>query len=384
MRPSKRALCAAIALAAVVGAGGAAADDVAKRPAQTPEQLAAAFADTVDEALVRAVSSVSESSVAIWNEQEVPASSESGATAKRFVRMGGGSGVLVSWKGKGPYVITNEHVIKGAAKIEVVPCDGTAYEAKLLDHVPQYDIALLTFVDPKFKVGRSAKLGKSEELKEGQWVIATGNPFFLGSDGHCVATLGVVSGLERTLRAEFTYANAIQHDAEVNPGNSGGPLWNLAGELVGINGMIATHEGGGIRPSNTGASFAIPLHLILKYFDDLLSDKVTATAGYLGLEVSDAKDKDGNGIGCRVDDVKDDSPAKRPMKDAKTGVAKGDLVTKLSFGSATSPQSHDIHCATDFVNALALYRQGERVRISYERTKTKMVWSGTLGRVEPK
>jgi serine protease Do len=373
-------LFASIALVAVVGtSGGASADDPKKPvPVQTPAQQAEAFADTVDEALVRSVSSVSESSVAIWNNQETP------GPDKRLVRVGGGSGVIVSWKGKGPYVITNEHVIKGATKIEVVPCDGTAYEAKLIDHVAQYDIALLEFVQPKLKVGRSAKLGKSEDLKEGQWVIATGNPFFLGADGHCVATLGVVSGLERTLRGEFTYANAIQHDAEVNPGNSGGPLWNLAGELVGINGMIATHEGGGIRPSNTGASFAIPLHLILRYFDDLLSAKVDASPGYLGLEVSDAKDRDGNGIGCRVDVVKDDSPAKRPMKDAKTGISRGDLITRLSFGSATSPQSHDIHCATDFVNALALYRAGERVRISFERTKTKMVWSGSLGGREPK
>jgi serine protease Do len=363
----------AIVLTAACGAAGVAgADEVGKKPPLTPEQLATAFAETVDAALVRSVSTVSESSVAVWNQQEV---GETGQ--KRLVRMGGGSGVLVSWKGKGPYVITNEHVIKGATKIQVVPCDGVAYEAKLLDHVAQYDIALLDWIGSKPKIGRSAKLGKSEELKEGQWVIATGNPFFLGADGRCVATLGVVSGLERTLRGDFTYANAIQHDAEVNPGNSGGPLWNLSGELVGINGMIATHEGGGLRPSNTGASFAIPLHLILKYFDDLLSDKVAAAPGYLGLVVSDAKDKEGVS-GCRVDSVKEDSPAKRSGK--KDGIVAGDFVTKLTFGNS----GYDVHCAGDYLNALALYRAGERVRVTYERAAKKLSWSGVLGGRDPK
>ena len=369
-----RLWAAGVVLGTVGAAAGSATADDLKKGGPTPEQQALAFADTVDEALVRSVSTVSESSVAVWNVQEVGEGAE-----RRLVRVGGGSGVLVSWKGKGPFVITNEHVIKGAKKIEVVPCGGATYEAKLLDHVAQYDIALLDWFGQKPKTGRPAKFGKSEDLKEGQWVIATGNPFFLGADGHCVATLGVVSGLERTLHGDFTYANAIQHDAEVNPGNSGGPLWNLSGELVGINGMIATHEGGGLRPSNTGASFAIPLHLILKYFDDLLSDRVDAAPGDLGIVVADAKDKDGSSC-CRIDAVRDASPAKRTQKNAKDYLAPGDVVTKLTFGNS----SYEVHCAADYVNALALYRAGERVRVTYERVLKKMSWSGVLGGREPK
>ena len=161
--------------------------------------------------------------------------------------------------------MTNEHVIRGAEELQVITSDGVTYAAKMKDHVPQYDIALLDFPSPKSKPKRerSAKIGKSATLIEGQWVIATGNPFFLAADGRCVATLGVVSGLGRSLKGDFTYASAIQHDAEVNPGNSGGPLWNLAGELVGINGMIRSRgDGASASPCNTGASFSIPIDQI--------------------------------------------------------------------------------------------------------------------------
>src|SRR6185369_5492152 len=101
----------------------------------------------------------------------------------------------------------------------------------------------------------------SADLEEGQWCIATGNPFGLGMDGRPVVTLGVVSGKDRVLGGQLLYGRAIQHDAAVNHGNSGGALWSVKGEYLGINGMIASHSVGlatGQQAASVGASFSIP------------------------------------------------------------------------------------------------------------------------------
>jgi serine protease Do len=337
------------------------------------ESAAIAFAEQVDQSLVKSVASVQESTVAIWNLRPV-------RPGGALVPVSGGSGVLVTWKGKGPYVVTNEHVIRGAEELQVIAFDGTTYPAFMKDHVAQYDIALLEFKKAKPKNARSARIGKSAALTEGQWVIATGNPFFLASDGKSVATLGVISGLERSLRGDFTYANAIQHDAEVNPGNSGGPLWNLAGELVGINGMIRSRgDGASASPCNTGASFSIPIDLIARYFDDLLSDKVSAQAGWLGIELEDQLDPAGKPMGARVRRVDAQSPARRKPSDPKDlGLAENDVIVKVTLGSAIAGKSVDVFGSADFVNALAFHGAGTKISVQYLRAKKKQTWRGEL------
>jgi len=350
-------------------------------PAKAPvDPLAAAYAvaDGVDSALEKAVAAVRPCSVTVWNAKRRPGGD---AAAPVFDRNSGGSGVLVTWKGKGPYIVSNEHVVQGADRLEVAMLDGSLREVRVKDRVKTYDIALLEFVGVPPKGVKTAKLGKSELLKEGQWVFATGNPFFLGGDGTAVATLGVISGLNRTLRGSFTYANAIQHDTEVNPGNSGGPLWSLAGELVGINGMISSRPSAqGMGPSNTGASFAIPFHLIAGYFDALLSDKVEASAGNLGLDVADAKAKDGKPMGATVKAVRNDSPLTRKGAGKGPAPAAGDVVTRLWLGtSALSLRSYDVFCSADLTNALAFYPSGSKVRVRYQRGGKDFTWEGELG-----
>jgi serine protease Do len=361
---------------------------------------ALAFADAVNDGLAKTVAAVRESSVTVWNSKRrgpppatapkapttPPAGAEKGKgkspepedDGAEYARQSGGSGVIVTWKGKGPYVITNEHVIRGGDRLEIATFDGTVYRMKLIDHVQAYDIALLDFVKAKPKTYKAAKFGKSEELREGQWVIATGNPFFLGGDGRCVATLGVISGLERTLKGDFTYANAIQHDAEVNPGNSGGPLWDLAGELVGINGMISSRpQDSSVTPSNTGASYSIPIHLILRYLDDLLSDK-QAVAGYLGLDLEDAKDPAGKPLGARVKAVRPDSPIVKKADPKAVVPAAGDVVTQIALGPPISPKTYEVFAQTDVVNALALYAACTKVKLTFVRAGKKLTWSGEL------
>src|SRR5687768_8388937 len=179
-----------------------AATDAGKKPEVDPLASAYVVADRVDQELRKAVASVHQSSVTVWNLRRRGGD----ADKPRFRRESGGSGVLIEWKGQGPFVISNEHVVQGADKLELVLHDGSVHEARVRDRVKRYDIALLEFAQTP-KGLRAAKIGKSEALAEGRWVFATGNPFFLGGDGCCVATLGVVSGLDRTLRGDFTYAN---------------------------------------------------------------------------------------------------------------------------------------------------------------------------------
>ena len=362
------------AAAPAAGAAGSTTPKPAASPtAKDPDAAAIAFADAVDDALVKAVTSVQESSVTIWNLKKGPTGPPQ--------RTSGGSGVFVSWKGQGPFVVSNEHVVRGADMLEIVTFDGSVYEAKLKDHVATYDIALLDFVGKKPKAYKAAKVGRSEALAEGQWVIATGNPFFLGGDGRCVATLGVISGLERFLRGDFTYAGAIQHDAEVNPGNSGGPLWNLSGEWIGINGMISTRgDGSGAGPSNTGASFAIPVHMILRYFDALMSDKIAASAGYLGIECSTSCDASGKPCGLKIESIRDDSPCKKGKPDPKVAVPeKGDVLVQVTLGSIGGTKSFDLLTANDLTTALSLYATGTKVRLKFLRAGKSINWSGELG-----
>ncbi len=353
------------------------ADPRTGKEPQDPDALALGFAESVDASLVKAVASVRESSVTVWNLKQPQG--KYGEAPPPLQRVSGGSGVVTMWKGKGPFIVTNEHVIRGSDKIEIVMFDGATFEVKLKDHVVQYDIALLEFAKEKPKAPKAARFGKSQALVEGQWVIATGNPFFLGADGCCVATLGVISGTERNLQGDFKYTNAIQHDAEVNPGNSGGPLWNLQGELIGINGMISSRpDGGSIGPSNTGASFSIPIHMILGYFDALLSDKIAAAAGEIGLDVVTKTDAAGKPVGLLLRDFLPGSPVNRKA-DPKAGApAKGDILVQISLGSSVSSKAYDLFSPTDLQNAVALYPPGTKVKLVYLRGKDKKSWSGEL------
>jgi putative serine protease PepD len=365
MRLPARASAAALLLALAAPPAVLAAP-----PKKDPKAEALALALSVEESLVKSIAAVQECSVTVFQSRRA-ASGELG-------RAGGGSGVLFRGRGKW-YVLTNEHVIQGAELIEVVTFDGLVHTMTLHDHVPQYDIAILAF-ERAPKRAKEAKFGKSEKLSEGQWVVATGNPFFLGADGRPVATLGVISGLERTIGGDyggqFHYANAIQHDAEVNPGNSGGPLWNLEGELVGINGMIAMRGGGSsLGASNTGASYAIPIHVVQVYLRSLLDTRVEAAAGYTGFTVESATDEKGAPIGARVKKVAPDCPCrKQGNAPREPGIAPGDLLVKIRHGG----KDHEIRTETDYDNAIATVPAGEKVTLFYVRDKRKGSWTGEL------
>jgi serine protease Do len=223
-----------------------------------------------------------------------------------------GSGFIISADG---YVLTNNHVIADADEIIVRLSDRSELEAKLVGADPRSDVALLKVEGSGLP---TVKLGKSQELKVGEWVLAIGSPF--GFD-HSV-TAGIVSAKGRSLPNE-SYVPFIQTDVAINPGNSGGPLFNLAGEVVGINSQIFTRSGGFM-----GLSFAIPMSVAMDVADQLKAEG-KVSRGWLGVVIQEVnKDlAESFGLdrpaGALVAQVLEDGPA------AKGGLQVGDVILSL-------------------------------------------------------
>jgi putative serine protease PepD len=183
---------------------------------------------------------------------------------------GAGSGFVIDPRG---YVMTNNHVIEGAENIQVTLGDRSHYVARLVGTDPRNDIALLK-IQPKDKPLVALSLGDSSRLQVGQAVLAIGNPFGFSS----TLTKGVISALGRTVQTSDTTAidQAIQTDAAINRGNSGGPLLNSRGEVIGINTAIYTPSG-----TTAGIGFAIPINMAKRIAQDLITEGRVRHA-YLG------------------------------------------------------------------------------------------------------
>ena len=224
-----------------------------------------------------------------------------------------GSGFIISPDG---YILTNNHVIADADEIIVRLSDRSELQAKLVGTDPRTDVALLK-VDGKNLP--TVKLGDSEKLKVGEWVLAIGSPF--GFD-HSV-TKGIVSAKGRTLPND-TYVPFIQTDVAINPGNSGGPLFNMQGEVVGINSQIFTRSGGFM-----GLSFAIPIDVAIDVSNQLKKDG-KVSRGWLGVVIQEVnKDlAESFGLdkpaGALVAQVLEDGPA------AKGGLQVGDVILSMN------------------------------------------------------
>jgi len=171
---------------------------------------------------------------------------------------GVGSGVVIDKKG---HIVTNYHVIRDAERLEVTLHDKEKYEAERVGVDPINDIAVLKIDCPEEKL-YPVQLGRSDDLKVGQKVLAIGNPFGLDQ----TLTTGIVSSLQRTLRTDFGLIDdVIQNDAAINPGNSGGPLLNRRGEVIGINTAIFSRTG-----ESAGIGFAVPVNTLSRILPDLL------------------------------------------------------------------------------------------------------------------
>ncbi len=292
---------------------------------------------------------------------------------RRQPSVGIGSGVIITPDG---YIITNNHVIDGADEITVTTNDKTIYKAKVIGADPNSDVALIK-VDAKDLP--TIPFGNSDELKVGEWVLAVGNPLNLSS----TVTAGIVSAKGRNLgiigsdenadpfgrnrgqqRSNLSLESFIQTDAAVNPGNSGGALVNLRGELVGINTAIMSQTG-----SYSGYSFAIPVNIVSRVVGDI-KQFGSFQRPYLGVSIRDidsefAKEKNiSTRNGVYVDAVENNSGA------LEAGMKQGDVITEVN-GTAVSKSS-------ELQEQVSRYRPGDMVKVTFLRDNKKQTLSVKL------
>ena len=267
-----------------------------------------------------------------------------------FVFIAGGSGVIVRPDG---LMLTNDHVIGPKRSFTVRIGDGRSFRARLLGRDPHGDLAALELELPEGETVPWLPLGDSEALRVGDEVVAVGNPFALGVlDQSPTFTVGIVSALHHT---QGTYTECIVTDAELNPGNSGGPLVTMAGEVVGINGQISTRFG--LR-SNTGLGFAISsrqVRLWLPRLEVAGGDEVRH-ARLAGLEWEPADRTAAESV--LVKDVADGSPA------ATAGFRPGDRIVSLDGAAVVNRQRLE--------GLLGIYPDGQRVSVAVVRDRIEM------------
>jgi serine protease Do len=269
-----------------------------------------------------------------------------------------GSGFVVDEAG---VVVTNNHVIADADEINVILNDGTKIKAELVGVDKKTDIAVLKFKPPRPLT--AVKFGDSDKLRLGEWVIAIGNPFSLGG----TVTAGIVSARNRDI-STGPYDNYIQTDAAINRGNSGGPLFNLDGEVIGVNTLIISPTGGSI-----GIGFAVPSKTVVGVVDQLRQFG-ELRRGWLGVRIQQVTDEIAESLnvkparGALVAGVDDKGPAK------PAGIEPGDVVVKFD--------GHDIKDPRDLSRVVADTAVGKAVDVIVIRKGEEQTKRVTLGRLE--
>ncbi len=290
------------------------------------------------------------------NDEETPQPPE-------FRQPGLGSGVLVEKRRNTYYVLTNNHVIEEADEIKVVLNDGREYDADLVGGDALKDLALVKFTTREDLP--LAKLGNSDDLFVGEWVLAIGNPYGFES----TVTSGIVSAIGRNGVAGQGFTDYIQTDAAINQGNSGGALVNLDGEVVGINTWIASRSGG-----NVGLGFAIPIDNAKSAITDFI-ERGSVQYGWLGVNMGDPspmllEDMNLEGrSGAFVFNVYKDSPA------MDAGVRPGDLIVSVG--------GRDIADSNGLTRAVATLEPGSRSRFDVIRDGRELALDVRLGTRDP-
>tara|TARA_Y100000996_G_C22542177_1_gene650413 strand:+ start:470 stop:1849 length:1380 start_codon:yes stop_codon:yes gene_type:complete len=265
-----------------------------------------------------------------------------------------GSGFIIDSSG---IIVTNNHVIESADEITIIMSDKTEFEAELLGRDPKADLAVLK-IDPKDKELVSVPWGNSDKLRVGNWTIAIGNPLGLGG----TVTAGIVSAISRDI-GNGPYVKFIQTDASINRGNSGGPLFNIDGEVIGINSAIISQTGGSI-----GLGFAIPSNSAKKIINQLIEFGRTKR-GWLGVQITPVTDDIAESLGLEsnagafVSNLNPDGPAK------KSGIQEGDVIIKFNNNLVESMTDLPKLVAESDVGSIALvevWRKNKSILIEVE------------------
>lgn len=287
-----------------------------------------------------------------------------GLPEREYKQSGLGSGVLIDKEG---YILTNEHVVEEADKITVTLPDAREFKAEVKGKDKRSDLAVIKIQGNNFP---AAKLGDSDALRIGQWVVAIGNPFgFALHNPEPTVTSGVVSALHRSLgriiSGERDYGDLIQTDAAINPGNSGGPLVNLKGEVVGINVAIFSTSGG-----YQGIGFAVPINSAKRIVSKLIEGK-KIVYGWLGVTVQGLDEKLANYFGLiekkgvLVAKVLADSPAQ------KSGIKEGDVLLKFD--------DVEINNVNALLKIVGNIEAGRKVRLELIRDKKPLTLDVEIG-----
>ncbi|MCI0571534.1 MAG: Do family serine endopeptidase [Myxococcaceae bacterium] len=329
-----------------------------QQPLRAPAQAAEALPS-----LAPLVDSVKAAVVNVDVQSRSPARARGGNPLEEFfggpqgrerVQKGQGSGFIVDARG---LVVTNNHVVEGAVDIRVRLSDGRSFDAEVLGRDPLTDVAVLK-LKGKLEKLPLVRLGDSDALRVGDWVMAIGNPFGLASS----VSLGIISGRSREIGAS-NYDEFLQTDAAINPGNSGGPLFNLRGEVIGINTAII---GGG-----TSVGFAVPSNLARALLPQLEKDG-RVTRGYLGVGPQSLTEELARALGVPaskgavVARVEKESPA------AKAGIKAEDVIVALD-GKAVGDDR-------ELTRTVALMRPDTSIRVTLYRGAEKRDVSVKLGK----
>jgi len=280
-----------------------------------------------------------------------------------FRWQGNGSGVIISADGD---ILTSEHVVRGAAEIEVTLANRKRYTARVIGADPRRDLAVIRVDTQNLP---AARLGDAKQLRRGQFVLALGSPFGFGRDGQASLSFGIVSGTGRAIPGIGTeldryYGNLIQTDAAVNPGNSGGPLVDLDGTVVGVNAVISSQTG-----TSDGVGFAVPITASTRRIIQRLRKGEEIVYGYIGVEIIEvgqeaAKETGAEvGQGAYVVRVLPDAPG------AKAGLKQHDVVLAVSGDPIRGPddliQMVQVTPVGDSVS-LTVLRDGKRRSVELE------------------
>lgn len=261
---------------------------------------------------------------------------------ERPAQMSQGSGFFISGDG---FVVTNNHVVENAVEVQLVTDDGRTLNAKVVGTDPRTDLALLKVTDagtfPFVKLSAS-------NPRIGDWVLAVGNPFGLGG----TVTAGIVSARNRDI-GSGPYDDYLQIDAAVNRGNSGGPTFNAAGDVIGVNTAIVSPSGG-----NVGIAFAIPASTVAKVVADL-KDKGSVSRGFIGVQIQPvtAEIADAIGLKAPAGALVADATAQGPA--AKAGLRRGDTITAIN-GAA-------IKDARELTRRIADVKPGDQIKVTVWR-----------------
>src|SRR3974390_3359091 len=280
-----------------------------------------------------------------------------GQTPRRVNSLG--SGFILDASG---LVVTNNHVIADADEITVILNDSTNLKAEIVGRDTKTDLALLR-VQPNGKTLKAVKFGDSDRLRLGEWVVAIGNPFSLGG----TVTAGIVSARNRDINSG-PYDNYIQTDAAINRGNSGGPLFNLNGEVIGVNTAIISPSGGSI-----GIGFAVPSKTVVAVIDQLREFK-EVRRGWLGVRIQQVDDQIAESLnikparGALIAGVDEKGPAK------PAGIESGDVIVKFD--------GKDIKEMRDLPKIVAETPVGKDVEVVIIRKRAEEKRTVQLGRLE--